>query len=429
MSKNHGNMVNKLQSEFENLFLEAYEAGELPPFRLQTPGRYHWGALIEWMEDNIDLLSQRDSLPADRAKFDARCIVHVTPTDTVANRERYFLASSSSVKRRMFSSGISLALPTPPQDALDYPYDEQVARSWIRAAVQSDAIVDPRKYEKLNTLGEEARRRAIHSLLDEKIVAKSRPGRSQNYKIKAEPDAFKKRRLLSPGDFAEAAAFKSRLDAVAAQPPAADGGEGRRGLPVDMGVRNGEMLAATELAAGGRVRVAGRLPAVDSTVGAPWPRLSVWGFGEGLYEGKKADKRRLLWPVDVVPAASHGAGLPLGGAVAGTPVPRGREGDPVGWERVPYWMDLRGRFVEGKWKELLMVVLTALSLRAGSTVRALVESSGGFLFPWEVELALDWLVDVGAVARTGQGNVRESGYVTREWWWTVLFEDQTFVAR
>jgi hypothetical protein len=429
MTKNHANLVNKLQSEFETLFLEAYEAGELPPFRLLRPDTYHWGALVEWMEENIDLLAQRDSLPADRAKFDARCIVHVTPTDTPANREKYFLTSSSSVKRHIFVNSINFTLPTPSRDASGYTYDEQVARSWIRAAVQLEAVVDPRKDEKLRTLSEEARRRAIQTLLDEKVIAKSRPGRSQHFKIKPEPDAFKKRRLLSPGDFAEAAAFKARLDAVAAERPAAAAGGGqRRGLPVDMGVRNGEMLAATELAARGRVRVAARLPRVDSTVGAPWPRLSVWGFGEGLYEGKKADKRRLLWPVDVVPAAGYVAGLPLGAAIAGRPVPRAREGDPPGWERVPYWMDLRGGFVEAKWRELLMALLTALALRAGSTVSVLVESSGGFLFPWEVELALDWLVDVGAVARTGEGNVRESGYVTGEWWWTVLFDEQTFVA-
>jgi hypothetical protein len=426
MLKTHGNLVNKLQAEFEDLFLEAYDAGELPIFRLHLPERYQWDALIEWMEENIDVLAEKGSLPADRTKFDARCILHATPTDTPASRERYFLTSNSSIKRHQFSNSITLALPSPLQDHSGYPHDQQVARSWLRAAVLADKTVDPVTYVRLNTLDEAVRQKAVQSLLDEKIIAKSRPGRSKRFQVKAEPDAFKKRRLLSARDFADAAGFKARLDAVAA---AASSDEEPRGLAVDMGVRTGEMLAATELAAGGRVRVTGRLPPVDSTIGAPWPRLSVWGFSEGRYEGKKADKRKFLWPVDVVPAEGYVAGQPLGGAVAAVPVPRWPAGDEAGRERVPYWVDLQGRFLEGRWRELLMLLLSTLSLRAGSTVRGLVESSGKFLAPWEVELALDWLVEVGAAARTGTaGNGRESGFVTREWWWTILCEDQKFEA-
>jgi hypothetical protein len=410
MTRNHGNMVNKLQTEFEVLFLQAYEAGELPPFRLHRPELYHWGSLIEWMEENIDLLARRDSLPADRSKFDARCILHVNSSDTVDFREKYYQPSSSSIKRHLFSNSMSLALSTSPRGDQSYTYDEQVARSWLRAAVLSETVVDPETHAKLDALDNDTRRAAIRSLLDEKIISKCRPGRSPRFKIKAEPDAFKKRKLLPASAFAEAAAFKARLDAA-----------GARGVPVDMGLRNGEMLAATEAAAAGRARAVARLPAVDSTVGAPWPRLSVWGFGEGLYEGKKADKRRFLWPVDVEPAEGYVVGQPL----AGAPVPRGREGDREGWARVPYWMTLKGEFVEARWRELLMVVLTTLSMRAGSTVKALVESSGKFLAPWEVQLALDWLVDSGGAARVGQ--TQESGYVVKEWWWTLLSEEQTFV--
>ena len=177
-----------------------------------------------------------------------------------------------------------------------------------------------------------------------------------------------------------------------------------------------QVMAVTEMIASGHIRTVAKLPPINSTIGDPWPRLSVWGFIEITgYETKKMDKELLFWPIDIAPTERYVYGNPLEQIIADTPAPTTTPEDTDSLlARIPTWRDFGGGLKRDSWASLLLVVTQTTAFRAGISVAALRDLLERALDEWEIRLLLDWLERVGAVRRLGDA------YFAGEWWWLVV---------
>jgi hypothetical protein len=417
MSRLHANTVNVLQTDFEDAYLVAYEKGEVPVFNLEDTKYYDWKSVIDWALKKVQINKSSPVLPAERWRITS-LVVH--PRSEVAEREELLKTSSTILRRTAILHSLSFSEKLKGSvDNITTRQDEYLlARSWARASVAgktrvlkgSDADV------KLHTLNSNVLGQAIKSLLSEKIIMKAK---KRDYRITEVYARTLKKHPLVQDNLRDAVAFKQKLDEVFASPAPV--------LRLDPIATNGQIMCLTELVAHGRVRVIHKLPPVNSKVGDPWPRLSVWGYTEGTYQAKKVDKNHYVWPVEIVPTDKYIPGLPLETSVEETPVPLYPGADPRDRRRIPYWVDFDGSFITSKWKSLLLAVIQEISFRAGITLEGLRQQLKGLFEEWELGLMLEWLMEVGAAkpvlgARKG-GLSNRTGLMACEFWWSIFVDE------
>lgn len=108
-------------------------------------------------------------------------------------------------------------------------------------------------------------------------------------------------------------------------------------------------------------------------------------------------------------------GIPVEQQIKDLPPPIGPKLDEESMQRIPIWRNIHAKLLLRFWVALLRCVLQHIALKAGSSAKTLAAPFKGLIWEWEVELLVDWLVDVGLAGRTEGG-----GVVAKEWWWTVV---------
>jgi transcription factor C subunit 3 len=293
---------------------------------------------------------------------------------------------------------------------------------------------------KLDSLGDQLLTRAIAELQEEKMIVHNFRGRDhldeRNYHLAEQYSTVNPKRStlvrhLQRDHFIEAIEFKRKLDQLFVHE-----NEDERVCVVPELVRDGEILCITELMAHGRVRILHKLPEINSTLGEQSRRITVWGgiSGDVSYNylgGKHVDKELLKWGVEIRPTERYSMGFPLEETVTSVEPPMAPKSDEKGRERIPFWVDVHGGFLKENWENVMLAVVYCVAVRAGSTVETITKSLKGIMWEWEIELVMDWLVEVCLTSWSSESGRKDRiskekvGAIANEWWWTLLAGAET----
>ncbi|KAH0378184.1 hypothetical protein KCU84_g1380, partial [Aureobasidium melanogenum] len=414
-----GGTADKLQVEFQKLFLEAYESGEIPGIDFVEPEKYDWLGIVEWAERRLSQtnpLNGLPELPKNRQTLDKRFDVrHATEVYNIP-REDFWVANVTHLRREELANSWTFARPLagatePVQDDDDL----MLALSWVRAnVITPDPVYDSNKaHEKLIKI-EQLLPQALDHLLGAKIIRMENKGRQipgRNYDISDSVLTMFKRqwdvRYLK-----KTAAFKKTIDEAFAN-------DGK--LTISYQATDAEMTAMTNLVAAGRAKVVPLLPEVNHTMGAPYPRLTKWGFTEGNYKTVHMDKSRLHFLLELHPTSTYVQGIPIA-PIPSPPLSKQFPGE-LG-PRLPIWTDIHGNIIKDYWQMTVMATLWLLAFRPGLKIQEICKGAyKGKLWDWEMEMFLAWAESAGLAKRLRYGSddgPEADGWVVQEWWWLAF---------
>lgn len=387
----------KMESDFQSIFVSAYEGGTVPAIDYDNLGDYDWKWLVEWAMANIDTPTHSlPELPMERSEFDSHYTLTVTSNNEI--NEFYEIDGSSALARRTkIVHRDPYVLPmiqkrqgAQPEDAEDFT----TAKSWIRANIMTpEATYNPSVARaKLSTFPDRTVEDALKQLLLDRVLTQENKGRlipGRNYDIS---DFFISRlkKNLESTHFHQAAAHKQRLDhdfeekGFASYSYAAD---------------DGDMIVVVNLQAHQRITIV--------PVGVP---MNKWGQTDGGYESRQMDKRRLNFSLELRPSPTYIYGNPLHPLPA---PPSQHLQDPTA--KIPLWYDIHGSLVPVMWEMSLAAVVAVLAVRPGVGAPELEKVMRPALEFWELQDILEWLVTAKAAKEVGQGFSVEN-----EWWWLAL---------
>ena len=414
-----GGTADKLQVEFQKLFPEAYERGEVPPIDFVEPEKYDWIKVVEWAESRLSRPSLSSSMPvlpksreAISSRFDVQTAVEVYNVP----REDYWVPNITHLRREQLANNWTFIRPLEerPREVLEE--DElMLVKSWVRAnVVTPDIVYDSNAAHNRLIKVENDLPKALEQLLGAKIIRMENKGRQlpgRNYDISDQVLHMFKRQW-DVKFLRSAAAYKATLDEAFAT-------DGK--LTISYQAQDPEMTAMTNLISAGRAKVVPVLPQVNHEIGAPWPRLTKWGSTEGNYKTVHMDKSRLHFGLELHPTESYVYGYPI---VKSPPPLTKRFSGEIG-PRLPLWTDINGDLIQVYWDMVLMATLWLLAFRPGLTAKDMSDSAyKGKLWAWELELFLEWAERCGLARRLDtRGEQSEVGWMTAEWWWLAFMKN------
>ncbi|KAF7449041.1 B-block-TFIIIC domain containing protein [Pyrenophora tritici-repentis] len=427
MQTNMAEQVEKLTTNFQSLYLEAYEASKVSP--IENPETHDWAELVRWAVrkctyPEIPLPLLQEAL--------AQFTVQESNYENL-DRVRWFKVGATDRNRAMLQLHTSYTAPLHRSRKATWSAEEKLlkARSWVRAnTATSQAIYDGTlAHEKFKKLDETTLVNVVGDFVDKQHLRMRKlkrllPGRNYNF---TQALAKKYVRSFQLDDFMHAVAVKKRMDAAFS-----DADPGMRYYSISRCEEDASFAAVMTMVGEGAVRLVPQLPPVNSDHGAPLPRLSVWGFCEGGYHHRAIDRNRLFWDIHVVPTADYKFGNPLQplssllasmdsdehavwSSLPEPPLPGKDNPDAL----LPIWSSIDGRTVTWPWwYRVLNLVLLPFIFLAGATaadIQAHCPENTTELF--EIELVLEWLESINAIKKT------VGGYITGPYFWAV-FGDQ-----
>ncbi|KAI2402762.1 hypothetical protein LOZ67_001529 [Ophidiomyces ophidiicola] len=425
----HRLQIAKMQRDFQERYLEAYEKNLVPKIDYDDLEGYDWGAVVEWAEEQLDRpsLMRVPSLPATREQFESIFGIRKEPIHGIddiyhhgshitVSRKRVFYANLPFTKLITAKTACTVATldKVKKAEAVDRL---ETAKSWVRSNVvtpeETYRATDAR--QTLERFGEHLIGEAIQSLITERVISmgnrgKVRPGR--NYDVTEYfLVAFGRKRMLESVQLRRALQFKLEVLDPAMR------SDGKYQVPYE--AEDGDILVLINLAAQGRV-----------TVWPVNPPRNKYGLTDMGYLTRTMDKKKLHFDMEIhLVTGKYVYGNPLADVVSTTPAPdAGLREDGlnpmVPLPKIPLWIDVHGKFVKLLWELVVASVVGLIAARPGSGLSTILRIMQPFLGAWEGELVLRWLNDVGAIRKTEQDSVEE-GWVVEEWWYLILCMDLT----
>lgn len=387
----------KMESDFQDMFAEAYDEGSVPVLDFDNLVDYDWKWLTQWTLGSLGTSTQTEpDLPAERANFEELYSLKINPeidindyyeingpTSKLTADKRVGIMASKSYVRSMDKAAMA------PKEK-----DQSgIAKSWVRANVMTPEINFQMELAdaKLRSLPDHVAEDALKQLLSTKLLVqenKGRPMPGRNFDL-SDHFHLRLRKNVQPVQIQEAVVFKQRLDERFAE-------KGSFLYPY-VGT-DGDTLATMNLVAHGRIRLV--------PINIP---LNEWGQTDGSYETRLMDKTRLNFQVEMYPLPSYISGNPLEPLPA---KPSQHLQDPMA--RIPLWYDLQGELVPNMWEVALAAVMAVLVVRPGVDAEEIEKNTTPAMEAWEIELILGWLVEAKAATKVG------SGCALDEWWWLAL---------
>ncbi len=456
--------IERMQEQFEEIFLTSYEQGHLPRIDYEKLDSYNWNGLVDWALERIKVTERIEptstpeviapKLPANRAAFDAGFDVKKV-SKFVASKEHFFSVLTVQGRREDLMFEFDYHVPSQ-----SMPYESStvdtltMAHSWVRANIVTpgssyDAVA---ARTKLDRLGEGLAAKALTALLKTKSLRTSNNSRTETGRKYELADSYLSpfRRQIDMPMLRTAAAYKKMLDDNFRSQATLEGASGElaggnsHGIFLDPCASNGVILAATNLLAGGRINAVPRVPPIDVNAirdDTKPLRISKWGFTVGAYQKGCANTLHRDFPIEIQPSTDYVFGNPL--LLRSHPVPPPCTAKPGPFspstttdkvsdgelELIPLWIDIHGNFLPEWWERIIGGLVAIIAARPAIGIEGIFTLLKGALERWELELAIEWLRKVEAVAwcdeATDMGlETRKPrsgrGLTTREWWWMVL---------
>ena len=420
--------LEKLQFDFQDMFLQAYENGTIPPLDYDNYDDYDWNWLVDWTMKNLEnpVKNLNKNLPGSRKALDSLFELRRPITTTSDLAQYYELDASYAVPKR------HVAVHRNPQVNPIHATSANaegstlldITRTWVRANVITlDEGYDAHwARTRLTAIGEPNIEAAVNDLLSAKVILQANKGRlipGRNYDL-TEYCLTRLRRKLEAHMFRQATSYKARLDAVFKE---------RGSIEFSYHTQDAEVMAVLNLAAHDRIRI---LPKN--------PPMKPFGLVDHGYRTRHMDKTRLNFDIELRPTASYVNGNPLlpmpppPGPVSCTVLPSSTNNaqpqaiyidSPSSLERLPFWIGINNTFIPAAWDLALAAVLSLLAVRPGTSPQELAKTLRPALEAWEIALVLQWCVQarLGTWADGGAIKSENGGVRLTEWWWMALGEE------
>jgi hypothetical protein len=404
MFKNQKALIDILAPKFQDTFLAAYEAGEVPKIDYDHLVDYDWGKVVDWAMKKIyskghskDIL-----LPGSRKEFKRLYDFKEKDNGVDKARESYFNPSSAAYKRMEVVTAIAHTLPAhaqpSPKSADDIEIDEfTLARSWIRALVFTPEEDYDKEvaHEKLLDLGDDLVEEVKQALVEDKVIRHQNNGRAAPGRVFEPTEVFYTalRHHVTERHFVQAVAFKKFLDDEFAS--------GNEFVRSDYMANEGTLMCVTNLQAYGRI--------VLKAASVP---MKPFGLTDGGYETSKIPKERFRFNMDIYPTSSYLFDEEIPELQEYVEPPRGGEAGEI-----PLWYGITEDLIPDIWKKVLVAVAGTTALRAGASVASLQSTFKPALEGWEIWRLMEWGVNVGLMKRVDEAH---EGWTMGEWWWAIV---------
>ena len=400
----HKLILPKLEEDFQNMFMAAYEEGTIPPLNFEDLASYDWNWLTEWAMERFGTnLQSQPELPAERSEFDDIYAFddNIENTDLYEYYETH--GTASAVKRSTVANRSAFVYHL---DSKGQPAQSKIAgqiataRTWVRAnVITPEETYDPKAARtKLSIFPNNVIEDALKGLLLDRVLMQENKGRlvpGRNYDIN-EHFLSRLKRNLTANHFKRALAYKEQLDRTFAEQGCA---------PYSFTADDGDVLAIINMLANKRITL------VQIDVPA-----NKWGLTNGGYESRQMDKRKLNFNMEIRPLPAYIEGtslLPL------PPPPCQHLHDPD--SKIPLWYDIHDQLVPVMWDMARAAVLSLLAVRPGISASVIEQGLRPAMEEQEIGWVLEWLVSTKAASRVG------SGYQVDEWWWMALGDGEEVV--
>ncbi|MCJ1431350.1 hypothetical protein MMC27_000701 [Xylographa pallens] len=414
--------LEKLQSDIQDMFLQAYENGTIPPLNFDNYDNYDWDSLVEWTMKNLEtpLNNLNKDLPDSRAELDGLFELRKPSVATSELALFYELESLCSVPRRqvvIHQKPNVIAAHKPSTNQKESTLHD-IAKTWVRANVMTpDQGYDANlARNKLISLGEPTVEAAVKDLLSARVILHANKGRllpGRNYDV-TDYCLTRLRRKIDAQTFRQAASYKACLDIEF---------EEEGSIAFSYHTRDAEVMAVLNLAAHGRISISPKNPPME-----------IFGLVDNGYRTRHMDKARLNFDIELKPTVSYVRGNPL----LPLPPPPGSvfctfssssddvaqsggvsvEAEPT-MERFPFWVGINNILVPAAWDLALAAVLSLAVVQPGVSPSEVAKTLRPALETWEVELIFQWCVQAGVVTWSDEqaGKSRNGGVKVAEWWW------------
>ncbi|KAL2864525.1 putative TFIIIC transcription initiation factor complex subunits Tfc3 [Aspergillus lucknowensis] len=408
--------IAKMQSDFQERFIEAYSNDEVPPINYDDLDGYDWNAVISWANAELDVPKSEKvpDLPATRDQFDNIFELREEP---MGSQDEFYQSQAVTIyRKRSLISSVAFATPLPPKRHPRKNFDPSrfdTVKTWIRANTLTPAEVyrSADAKDALSYIDGGLLSNALQSLVTERVISQSNKGRfipGRNYDI-TEHFLFtlSKRRPIELTELRRAATFKTTiLDSALAQQGVYE---------VSYSAEDGDILALINLFSKGRITLLPHDPPRDK-----------FGLTDGGYLTRMMNKEKLRFAVDVYPVRDrYIRGNPISEKTSAHPPPcpaRVRINDTVSVpEKIPLWFDIHGGLIQVLWDRAVTAVLGCVAMRPGITTAGIAGMIRPTMGAWEVQILLEWLVEIGVMRQGGGGptDADEPGWSVQEWWWMV----------
>ena len=418
--------VAKMQSDFQERFIEAYANDKVPRIDYENLDGYDWEGVVDWAQAQLDIPSAEKlpNLPATKAQFDSVFELREEPPPSL--EEVYHGINSVTLNRkRILIAGVPFAEPLRPRHKYKHPTTPnqrkanldrlEIAKTWIRANIvtpqESYNATEARK--SLERLGEPLIQNAVQALMTERVIMMGNGGRvtpGRNYDITEVFVTTLRRRAIESSQLRRAAEFKSTI----LDPAFREQGS----LEVDYTADDGDILALINLAAHRKITLKPRDP----------PREK-FGLTEGGYLTRLIDKQKMRFAIQINPTKDNYIfGNPIEPQLSSTPPPTLRQTPSDKISKIPVWLDIHGNFFKLLWDLVAGAVVGCVATRPGISAVGVANMMRPTVGAWEVQIMLEWLEGVGIVARPDRRSSsgiywgerhEQSGWVVGEWWWMV----------
>jgi transcription factor C subunit 3 len=406
--------IAKMQRDFQERFLDAYEKDQVPTIDYNDLENYDWPGVVEWASNHLDVpLSQSiPDLPATREQFDALFELRVEPL-TISDEVYQSVHGSTINHKRTLMARTPFAVPVVEKEQSELTVRQKSlarledAKSWVRANIitSEESYKSSEAADILARIGEPYITDATQVLVNDRVITMTNSGRilpGRNYDISDNfLQTLSRKRAVDSSQLARASQFKTMI----LDPQLQNLGV----FDVKYNAEDGDILALINLSTAGRIQL--------RPYGAPRDKF---GLTDGGYLTRQMDKTRLRFPVKVIPTDTYVYGNPVFENPASVPPPPPPPASPYTdlGRRCPMWFDINGQLVSRLWKMAMGAVLGCMVLRPGVNARSISNMMKPTLASWEVVLMLQWLTEVGAVK--GNGKDEDAAWLLQEWWWMVL---------
>ncbi|KAL2837854.1 hypothetical protein BJY01DRAFT_39935 [Aspergillus pseudoustus] len=409
--------IAKMQSDFQERFIEAYANDEVPPIDYDDLYAYDWNAVIDWANTQLDVPKSEKipDLPATRQQFEEIFELREEPLGSLD--EFYQASGITALRKRTLISNVAFATPLSSKHSrrrnAELSHLDTV-KTWIRAnTITPTEVYCPADAKRaLSHIDGGTLNVALQSLVTDRVIYQNAKGRSvpgRNYDM---TDHFlqtlSKRRPIELAELRRAVKFKTEtLDPVLTE----------RGIySISYSAEDGDILALINLLFEGRITVSPRDPPRDK-----------FGLTEGGYLTRMMNKDKLRFSLDVRPVMDrYLTGNPVSEKASTLPPPCPRHltiGETLTIpEKIPLWFDIHGGFIQVLWDQAVSAVLGCVAARPGITPSNVSSMVRPTLGAWEIELLLAWLVEAGVMRQMSDDgtDAHESCWAVKEWWWMVM---------
>ena len=403
----HRVQAEMIQSEFQILFLKAYEKGLVPALNYDNLQEYDWPWLVDWTVEHLDTpIDTALDLPSQRDKLEESFDISAGEVDIGMSAYFELDGGACSVERRQHElhkrawvqSLIAKPLQAPDVDADDLA----IAKTWIRAniATKSERYRPEFARDKIDKrFSAGTIDQAIKELLGERVIMQLNKGRLQPKRNYGLNQQYIKRlvKKLEVAHFQRAAMFKREIDRALA---------GDRKMLVPQTVEDAFAIAIQNMQAHRRISLTAENP--------PMEKFGVGGFGN--YRSRQIPFEKYDFDVGIQATDAYVEGNPL----LPLPNPLTTSQSEAEREKIPLWCDINGDVMEDLWMIAVAAVMAILVIRPGVSIHEIEALLGPTLELWEIQVLLEWMVEAKAAKRVGER------YMTEEWWWLCLDRGRTF---